>query len=192
MIALINYGAGNTASVMNVLKDINAPFILTKEKADIRNASRIILPGVGEAASAMNQLRSLGILQELITATVPFLGICLGMQLLCKDTEEGSAECFGLINSSVRKFDPAVKVPHMGWNNIDHDESNLHKGIVKSEYFYFAHSYYVPVNEFTTSTCSYGVNFSASLKYKNFYGVQFHPEKSAKSGISLIRNFMEL
>lgn len=194
MIAIIDYGAGNTASVINVLKDLNADFLLTSDKITIANADKIILPGVGEASSAMMKLNSLDLIDSIKNAKQPFLGICLGMQLLCEKTEEGDVECFGLIPADVKRFDyKKVKVPHMGWNSITHlKDENIFRNIDENSYFYFAHSFYVPENEFSTSVCNYEINFSSSVRFKNFFGVQFHPEKSAEQGIEIIKNFLSL
>jgi glutamine amidotransferase len=194
MIALIDYGAGNTASVSNILKQLDTDFILTNAKENIEAADKVILPGVGEASSAMKKLNELKLISTLKNLTKPFLGICLGMQLLCESTEEGNTECLGIIPVIVKKFDNNdLKVPHMGWNSIKKISGDkLYNKILDGEYFYFAHSYFIPQNQFTTSTCNYGLEFSASLQYKNFYGVQFHPEKSAQQGIKILKNFLEL
>jgi len=192
MIALIDYGAGNTASVSNILKELNADFLLTKDKKNIESADKIILPGVGEASSAMKRLEELDLLESLKSYSKPFLGICLGMQLLCDSTEEGSSKCLGIIPIVVKKFSRKdLKIPHMGWNSIKkNNDDDLFLNTGEDEYFYFAHSYFVPQNEFTTSTCNYGLDFSASLRHNNFYGVQFHPEKSSQQGIRIINNFL--
>ena len=194
MIALIEYGAGNTASVSNVLKELNTEFVLTNDIEEISSSEKIILPGVGEASSAMNKLKQLGLVDTLVATTKPFLGICLGQQLLCKHTEEGDSECLGIIPVNVKKFNnEKMKVPHIGWNqvsSIKYDE--LFNSVSDNSYFYFANSYYVPINDFTISKCNYSIDFSASIRYKNFYGVQFHPEKSAQQGTQVIKNFLEL
>lgn len=194
MIALIDYGAGNTASVSNILKELNADFILTKDKVNIEAADNIILPGVGEASSAMKRLIELDLIDTLKFSTKSFLGICLGMQILCESTEEGNSECLGIIPVIVKRFNiKDLKVPHMGWNSVKKNNGDkVFSNIPDDEYFYFAHSYFVPQNEFTTSVCNYGLDFSASVRYKNFYGVQFHPEKSAQQGIKIIKNFLEI
>lgn len=194
MIAMIDYGAGNTASVANVLKQLNAEFVLTNEKQKIIEADKIILPGVGEASSAMRKLKELNLIDTIKNLSTSFLGICLGMQLLCEKTEEGDVECLGLIPVQVKRFDDdKVKVPHMGWNDVHQlNDKAIFNKIEENSFFYFAHSYYVPENEFSTSVCNYGINFSSSIKYKNFYGVQFHPEKSAEQGIQIIKNFLDL
>jgi glutamine amidotransferase len=194
MIAIIEYGAGNTASVINVLEELKAEFVLSNDKKVIQSADKIILPGVGEASSAMNKLNELNLVDDLRNTTKPFLGICLGMQLLFSKTEEGNVECLNVIPGEVKKFNLAnIKVPHMGWNEViklNNDE--MLRGINDKTFFYFAHSYYVPQNDFSISVSNYGFNFSASVKYKNFYGVQFHPEKSAQQGIQIIKNFLSL
>lgn len=194
MIAIIDYGAGNTASVMNVLKELQVDFVLTNEIVTIKKADKIILPGVGEASSAMNKLTSLNLVDELRNTEKPFLGICLGMQLLFSKTEEGNVECLNIIPCEVKKFNHTnIKVPHMGWNEIIIQKNDkLLAGINDKTFFYFAHSYYLPQNDSSTSICNYGINFSASVRYKNFFGVQFHPEKSAQQGIQIIKNFLSL
>uniref|UniRef100_A0A7V2ZHU9 Imidazole glycerol phosphate synthase subunit HisH n=1 Tax=Ignavibacterium album TaxID=591197 RepID=A0A7V2ZHU9_9BACT len=194
MIAIIDYGAGNTASVINVLEELKADFVLSNDKKIIQSADKIILPGVGEASSAMKKLNELNLVDELRNTTKAFFGICIGMQLLFSKTEEGNAECLNVIPGDVKKFNHTnIKVPHMGWNEIiklNNDE--MLRGINDKTFFYFAHSYYVPQNDFSTSVSNYGLNFSASVRYKNFYGVQFHPEKSAQQGIQIIKNFLSL
>jgi glutamine amidotransferase len=194
MIAIIEYGAGNTASVINVLEELKAEFVLSNDKKVIQSADKIILPGVGEASSAMNKLNELNLVDDLRNTTKPFLGICLGMQLLFNKTEEGNVECLNIIPGEVKKFNLAnIKVPHMGWNEIIKlDSDELLSGINDKTFFYFAHSYYLPQNDFSTSVSNYGLSFSASVRYKNIYGVQFHPEKSAQQGIQIIKNFLSL
>ncbi len=194
MIAIIDYGAGNTASVINVLKNLKADFVLTGDKEIISSADKIILPGVGEASSAMNRLNELKLIDVIKNFSKPFLGICLGMQLLCRKTEEGDADCLNIIPVKVQKFDSEKsKVPHMGWNQVELIKNDsLFYDIENKSYFYFAHSYYVPENEFATTVCNYEIKFSSSIRYKNFYGVQFHPEKSAEQGIQIIKNFLSL
>jgi imidazole glycerol-phosphate synthase subunit HisH len=194
MIALIDYGAGNTASVSNILKELNVNFILTNDKQKIDEADKIILPGVGEASSAMKRFVELKLVELLKSISKPFLGICLGMQILCESTEEGNSKCLGIIPVKVKKFTRRnLKVPHMGWNTIRKSKNDkLLTNILDNEYFYFAHSYFVPTNECTSSICNYGKDFSATVRYENFCGVQFHPEKSAKQGTKVLQNFLEL
>ena len=194
MIALIDYGAGNTASVSNILRQLSAEFILTGDNKSIEAAEKIILPGVGEASSTMEKLSELRLIETLRNLSQPFLGICLGMQLLCESTEEGNVKCIGVIPEVTKKFQKnELKVPHMGWNSINKITGDkLLMNIHAETYFYFAHSFFVPQNKYTTSVCNYGIDFSASLNYKNFYGVQFHPEKSAQQGVKITKNFLEL
>lgn len=194
MIAIIDYGAGNTASVINVLEELKAEFVLSNDKNIIQSSDKIILPGVGEASSAMKKLSELNLIDKLRNTTKPFLGICLGMQLLFTKTEERNVECLNVIPSEVKKLNlNNIKVPHMGWNEIIKlKNDDLLNGINDKTFFYFAHSFYVPQNDFSTSICNYGLNFSASVRYKNFFGVQFHPEKSAQQGIQIIKNFLSL
>ncbi|MCU0344090.1 MAG: imidazole glycerol phosphate synthase subunit HisH [Ignavibacterium sp.] len=194
MIVIIDYGAGNTASVINVLEELKTEFVLSNDKKIIQSADKIILPGVGEASSAMKKLNELNLVDELRNAAKPFLGICLGMQLLFSKTEEGNVVCLNVIPGEVKKINSInIKVPHMGWNKIIKLKSDeLLNGINDKTYFYFAHSYYVPENDLSTSVSYYGLKFSASVRYKNYFGVQFHPEKSAQQGTQIIRNFLSL
>lgn len=193
MIALIDYGAGNTASVANVLKELNVNFVITDREENICRANKIIFPGVGEASSAVRRLHLSNLFTQLRIIKKPLLGICLGMQLLCNKSEEGNTTCLGVLPIDVKRFsDKSVKVPHMGWNKtIIKNSSPLFSGLNKEEYFYFANSYYVPVNDYTSAECKHGIKFSAAIEKNNFYGVQFHPEKSGPSGIKLIKNFIE-
>ena len=194
MIALIDYGAGNLKSVANALTDLEADFFISNKADEISRAEKIIFPGVGEAASAMSKLKEKGIVDLIKETTKPLLGICLGMQLLATFSEERNTKCLDVINSVVKEFDSReVKVPHMGWNKVEYlNNSILFSHIQSGEYFYFANSYYVPVNEYTISNTVYSTTFSSAINKKNFYGVQFHPEKSGKSGLQVLRNFTDL
>ncbi|MCX6167783.1 MAG: imidazole glycerol phosphate synthase subunit HisH [Ignavibacteriales bacterium] len=194
MIALIDYGAGNTASVANVLDELNYEYIITNNECQISKSEKIIFPGVGEASSAIRNLHLTNLFTMLRVTKKPMLGICLGMQLLCDKSKEGDTSCLGIFSVTTEKFDETkIKVPNMGWNQIKYvKNSKLFTGIPEEEYFYFANSYYVPVNENTTSICNYGIDFCSSMEKENFYGVQFHPEKSGKMGIQLIKNFVEI
>lgn len=194
MIALIDYGAGNTASVANSLNDIGAEFLITKKETEILRADKVIFPGVGEASFAIKKLSMMNISNTLKIIKKPLLGICLGMQLLGSFSEEGDTRCLGIFDFDSQKFDSLkTKVPHMGWNQVDiKKESKLYSGIKDSEYFYFAHSFYVPVVNETTAQTSHGMIFSSSIEKNNFYGVQFHPEKSGEAGLQLLKNFIEL
>lgn len=194
MIALIDYGAGNTASVANALKELKTEFIITSNLNEVDECEKIIFPGVGEATSAMNRVRDNNLLNLLQTTEKPLLGICLGMQLLGEFSEERNTKCIGVIPFTCKEFDTTdVKVPHMGWNRVKPSSgSPLFRGINSDDFFYFANSYYVPIGEYTDSTTEHGIRFSASIREQNYYGVQFHPEKSGKSGLKLLKNFLEL
>ncbi|MCZ7601346.1 MAG: imidazole glycerol phosphate synthase subunit HisH [Melioribacteraceae bacterium] len=194
MIALIEYGAGNTASVSNALKEIGVEHIISKNEKDISEADKIIFPGVGEASSAVKKLHLLNLFSLLRVIKKPMLGICLGMHILCDRSEEGDVACLGVINGEAKKFDTTkVKVPHMGWNNVNiSKDSKLFNNIDDKSYFYFAHSYYIPKNDSTIATTEHDLEFCAVLEKDNFYGVQFHPEKSGEAGLQLLKNFVEL
>lgn len=193
MIALIDYGAGNLASVANALNDLAADYKITNTLSDLEKANKIIFPGVGEALSAMNKLKQFNLSDFLRTTDTPLLGICLGMQLLGEFSEERNTKTIGALPFNAAKFDETkITVPHMGWNKVAQEkESKLFAGL-NEEFFYFAHSYYVPFNEFTLASCDYQKKFSAAIQKDNFYGVQFHPEKSGQKGIQLLKNFVEL
>ncbi len=194
MIALIDYGAGNTASVANALETLNKEFYLTNIESDICKADKVIFPGVGEASFTIRQLHRYNLINLLRILKRPLLGICLGMQLLADKSTEGNVCCLGSIPGLVEKFDSAnVTVPHMGWNEVHQiRQSKLFNDIKDGEFFYFAHSYYFPLSEWTTGTTNHGVEFSASVEKENYYGVQFHPEKSGDAGLKLLKNFIEL
>ena len=194
MIALVEYGAGNTASVSNALKSIGANFKITSNEQEICQAEKIIFPGVGEASSAVRQLHKTNLFNLLRIIKKPLLGICVGMQLLAEKSEEGNATCLGVFPTTSVKFDETkVKVPHMGWNQVKKiKDSLLFKDINDGEYFYFANSYYIPKNEYTVATATHDVEFSAAIQKANYYGVQFHPEKSGEIGMYLLKNFVEL
>lgn len=194
MITIIDYGTGNLQSVMNAFHRLGAEYRLTSDRSEITAAEKILLPGVGEARNAMDKLREKGLDSLIPQLTCPVLGICLGMQVLCAYSEERDTECLGLFPNRIRKFDPreALKVPHMGWNGIYDLKSPLYSGLADNPYVYFVHSYMAEKNEYTIATCHYGVEFSASLRKDNFYGAQFHPEKSGPTGEKILRNFLEL
>jgi len=194
MIAVIDYGAGNVASVANALNELDVNFVITKSETEIVKADKVIFPGVGEASFAIKQLHKLNLFPVLRMIKKPILGICLGMQLMTDHSTEGDVPCLGIFPVNVEKFDASrTKVPHIGWNDIEiKSESKLFGGIKDGERFYFANSYYVPQTKYTTSTTVNDVNFSASLEKNNFYGVQFHPEKSADAGLKILKNFTQL
>lgn len=194
MIAVIDYGSGNIKSVTNALNDLQCKYIVTNHEKEICDAEKIIFPGVGEASYAVKRLHMLNLFTMLRVVNKPMLGICLGMQLLCEKSLEGNAACLGVFPGSTEIFDEKkTKVPHMGWNKVKIiSDTQLFKNIPDESFFYFAHSYYVPMNSFTIAYANYGNDFSAAIEKENYYGVQFHPEKSGKYGIQLLKNFIEL
>ena len=194
MIAIIDYRTGNLRSVMNALARLGADYTLTADVREIHRASHVLLPGVGNAAEAMNNLRSSGLIPTILELRKPVLGLCVGMQVMCRHSAEGNVDCMGIFDSSVRKFEPApeLKVPHTGWNTIGNLESKLFKGIESGSFVYYVHSYYACLCPDTIATTHQGILYSAALKYENFYGVQFHPEKSGRVGELILKNFLEL
>lgn len=197
MIAIIDYDAGNTCSVQNALDRLGADYVLTDSKKTIKEAKKVIFPGVGHAASAMNVLKDKDLASVISSLTQPVLGICLGMQLLCQHSEEDDTKCLGIMALDVLRFsndskEIKFKIPHMGWNNFEKVESPLFKGIELKDYVYFVHSFYVPVNPNSIASTNYIDSFSAAIQKDNFYGVQFHPEKSGKVGERLLNNFLKL
>ncbi|MBR5138172.1 MAG: imidazole glycerol phosphate synthase subunit HisH [Alistipes sp.] len=194
MIAIIDYKMGNLRSVENALKRLGAEFCVTADPAVIRAADKVLLPGVGNAAEAMHNLREAGLVEVIRSLRRPVLGICVGMQVMCRHSEEGDVECLNIFDAHVKRFKPApdLKVPHMGWNQIGNLETKLFKGLEGGSYVYFVHSYYPELCPDTIATARHGVMFSAALKYENFYGTQFHPEKSGDVGERIIENFLKL
>ena len=196
MIGIIDYGAGNIRSVANALGRLGADHFISSESRELAKADKLIFPGVGEARSAMDALAERNLTQWLGEVSVPFLGICLGMQLLFDHTTERDTKCLQIIpgvNNRFSSSDKELKVPHMGWNQVEHrNDQPLFAGIASGEYFYFVHSYYAPLTEATIGTTEYGTQFTSALRRKNYYGVQFHPEKSGRIGLQLLKNFIEL
>ena len=194
MIAIVDYKMGNLRSVENALKRLGAEFTVTSDADVIRSADRVLMPGVGNAAEAMENLRNAELVNVIRSLRHPVLGICVGMQVMCRHSEEGDVDCLNLFDARVKRFAPSadLKVPHMGWNTIGNLESKLFKGIEGGEYVYFVHSYYPELCPDTIATSRHGVMFSAALKYENFYGTQFHPEKSGDVGERIIENFLRL
>ena len=195
MIAIIDYEAGNICSVENALSRLGATYELTADPVRIREADKVILPGVGNAAKAMESLRQSGLGEVIARLRQPVLGICVGMQLMCRGSEEGPVECMGLFDTQVRRFTemPDAKVPHMGWNSIGNLESKLFKGLSEGSFVYFVHSYFPGLCTDTIATCRHGSTlFSAALRWENFYGTQFHPEKSGSVGSAILQNFLAL
>lgn len=194
MIAIIDYKMGNLRSVENALRRLGAEFVVTADDEVIKRADRVLLPGVGNAAEAMENLRKADLVDVIRSLRRPVLGICVGMQVMCRHSEEGDAKCLGIFDAHVKRFVPTAeeKVPHMGWNSIGNLESKLFKDIKGGEMVYYVHSYYPELCPDTIATTRHGVMFSAALKYENFYGTQFHPEKSGDVGERIIANFLKL
>lgn len=186
-IVLIKYNAGNTCSVINSLNRLGIQPEVSDNPETILSADKIIFPGVGEASSAMNYLNKTKLSTLIPNLKQPVLGICLGMQLLCENSEEGTTKGMGVFKANVKKFTKAKKIPQIGWNKIDNINSKISK---ENTFMYFVHSYYVEICEHTSIKSNYFEDFSAGLEYQNFYAVQFHPEKSSESGENIIRNFL--
>ena len=195
MIAVIDFEMGNLRSVGNALDRLGAEWKLTADHDEIRRASKVLLPGVGNDAEAMARLRDRDLCQLIRDLRRPVLGICVGMQVMCRHSEEGDVDCLGIFDAKVRRFpdEDGLKVPHVGWNRINNLDSKLLKGIERGAYVYYVHSYYAPLCPDTIATTRYGSTmFSAALKYENFYGTQFHPEKSGDVGEKILENFLAL
>ena len=194
MIAIIDYKMGNLRSVKNALSRLGAEYIVTDDAAAIVAADKVLLPGVGYAAQAMANLRERGLVDVIRGLRKPVLGICIGMQVLCRYSEEGDTPCLDVFDTDVRLFkaQEGLKVPHMGWNSISNLDSKLFKGVDEGSYVYFVHSYRPGLCQDTIATSNHGGLFSAALKYENFYGTQFHPEKSGDVGEKILSNFLAL
>lgn len=194
-VVIIKYNAGNIRSVDFALKRLGVNAQITDSAEKIQGADKVIFPGVGEAGSTMQFLRQTGMNKLLKSLHQPFLGICLGMQLMCHSSEEGDTNCLGMFDENVKRFVPQVhadKVPHMGWNQLENLKGKLFRDIKAGEFVYFVHSFYVPVCDFTAASTQYIVPFSAALEKDNFYATQFHPEKSGSVGETILKNFLEL
>ncbi|MEO1262130.1 MAG: imidazole glycerol phosphate synthase subunit HisH [Bacteroidota bacterium] len=198
MVAIIKYNAGNIQSVLNAMDRIGVDAILTDDATEIVNAGRVIFPGVGEASSAMKYLKEKKLDELIKSLRQPVLGICLGMQLLGFHSEENDTDCLGIVPAMIKKLpnknakEEKLKVPHIGWNLTHHEESDLFKNIPSEAYFYFVHSYAMELNDCTIARTEYGKLFTSAVQWQNFYGVQFHPEKSAEVGEQLLKNFMKI
>jgi len=193
---IIKYNAGNIQSVLYALERIGAEATVTDDVAQIQQADKIIFPGVGEASTAMNYLKERKLDQVITQLRQPVLGICLGMQLMCRYSEENDTPCLGIFDEQVKHFKPTaelpVKVPQIGWNNIYGLKTDLFKGLPDNSFCYFVHGYYAALGEHTIATADYIQPYSAGLHRDNFYGVQFHPEKSAAAGEQILRNFLSM
>jgi glutamine amidotransferase len=191
-VAILKYNSGNVRSVAFALERLGIAPLITDEVEALRSADKVIFPGVGEASSAMRYLKERNLNKVITSLQQPVLGICLGMQLLCAHSAEGDTDCLGVFDLQVRKFAEGMKVPQVGWNTIQEMKSPLFRSLKEAEYMYFVHSYYAEIGAETISTTGYGPDFSSALNKNNFYGVQFHPEKSGPAGQQLLKNFLEL
>ena len=191
-VTIIDYGAGNIQSIEFAFQRLGVNAKLSNSVQEIQNADKVIFPGVGEASQAMEMLKKSKLDLLIPTLKQDVLGICLGMQLLCKHSEEGNTKGLGVFDVDVKRFSNAVKVPHMGWNTIQNLQSNLLKEIPENSFMYSVHSYYASIGTQTIASSEYELEFSAALQSDNFYGVQFHPEKSSKDGAQLLQNFLNL
>jgi glutamine amidotransferase len=192
-LVIIKYNAGNIQSVDFALQRLGIQAQITDDFAAIRSADKVIFPGVGEASSTMKYLQEKGLDKLIPELKQPVLGICLGMQLMCESSEEGNTQTLGIFDTKVKEFQPqpGIKIPHMGWNDVKAKENNLFK-VLDKQYVYFVHSYYAPLCNETTLTCEYGEKFTAAMQKDNFYGVQFHPEKSGEVGSKFLNQFLKL
>ena len=189
---IIDYGAGNIKSIQFVFKRLGVDAILSNNPDEIKSADKVIFPGVGEASSAMKMLKESKLDILIPSLKQPVLGICLGMQLLCKSTEEGNTKGLGVFDVDVKRFSNKVKVPQMGWNTITNLKTELFKGIKDNAFMYLVHSYYAEQCIESIATTSYDLEYASALQNNNFYGVQFHPEKSSTTGEQILKNFLEL
>ena len=192
MIAIVKYNAGNIKSVQNAINRLGYTSVITDKSEDLLKADKVIIPGVGEAGSAMFFLHERGLDELIRSLKQPVLGICLGLQIMCRHSEEGNTHCLGIFDPLVKLFPPADKIPHMGWNNFTSLKGNLFKDIRIEDNVYFVHSYYAEITSQTSAICDYILPFSSALQKDNFYATQFHPEKSAIIGAGILKNFLEL
>jgi glutamine amidotransferase len=194
-VTIIQYNAGNIQSVLYALERIGVTAVVTDDAAMIQAADKVIFPGVGEASTAMSYLKARNLDQLIVTLKQPVLGICLGMQLMCQHSAENDTPCLGIFEEQVLSFkakEASTKIPQIGWNTISNLKTDLFKGIPENSFTYFVHGYYAGIGENTISTTNYIQEYSSALNKNNFYGVQFHPEKSAKVGEQIIQNFLEI
>ena len=189
-IVIINYGAGNIQSIKFAIQRLGYEAVLSDNAEEIMAADRVIFPGVGEASSAMNKLKESGLDTLIPQLKQPVLGICLGMQLMCKHTEEGNTKGLGIFDVNVVRFKNTVKVPQIGWNQIRKFKSSLFETVNEEDYIYLVHSFYAPICNETICETDYDLNYSSGLKKANFYGLQFHPEKSSTVGEQILKNFL--
>lgn len=191
-IVIIDYGAGNVKSVQFALERLGYTAVCTNEASLIKNADKVIFPGVGEANSAMAELRKYGLDDLIPNLTQPVLGICLGMQLMCRFSEENNTPCLNIFPLDVLKFSNRFKVPQISWNTLVNLKSPLFNEIPENSFVYYVHSYYIPENKYTIATTDYGINYAGAIHKNNFYACQFHPEKSSEIGEKILKNFIEI
>jgi|TARA_B110000238_G_scaffold199978_1_gene248570 glutamine amidotransferase len=191
-IIIIDYGAGNIKSIQFAFKRLGVHAVLSNDIDEIRAADKIIFPGVGAASAAMTMLQTSGLDKIIPTLKQPVLGICLGMQLMCNTSEEGNTKGLGIFNVAVKRFSKALKVPQMGWNTISNLKSNLFTGVKENEFMYLVHSFYAEMCAEGIASSDYGKEYAVALQKNNFYGVQFHPEKSGIEGAKILQNFLNL
>ncbi|MCK5678459.1 MAG: imidazole glycerol phosphate synthase subunit HisH [Flavobacteriaceae bacterium] len=191
-IVIIDYGAGNIQSIIFAIKRLGYDAILSNNIEEILAGDKVIFPGVGEAGNAMDKLKKSGLDLLIPKLKQPVLGICLGMQLLCKSSEEGETKGLGIFDVEVKRFPKGEKIPQIGWNQIENLKTKLFDGIAENEFMYLVHSYYVPLNKYTIATTNYGFDYATALQKNNFYGVQFHPEKSSRAGEKILNNFLKI
>ncbi len=189
---IIKYNAGNIQSVAFALERLGVKPVITDNPEIISKADKVIFPGVGQASTTMNYLRQSKLNTLIPSLTQPFLGICLGMQLMCNYSMEGNTPCLGVFDELIQKFPPANKIPHVGWNQISNLQGPLFKGLTENSNVYFVHSYYADQSQYSIAECNYIKPFSAALQKNNFFATQFHPERSGKTGEIILKNFIEL
>ena len=192
MIAILKYNAGNIASVKNAVEQLGYECVITDDPNELRSAEKVIFPGVGEASTAMKYLSANGLDTLFKSLTQPVLGICLGLQLMCRHSQEGNVDCLGIFDADVKRFPPKDIVPHMGWDNLSETKTPLFEGFGEEDTVYFVHSYYAEICDETIAQCDYILPFSAAMRKDNFYATQFHPEKSASVGERILKNFLQL
>ena len=192
MVAIIDYNVGNVKSLQFALERLGVKSILTNDYGLIKKSEKVIFPGQGAASTAMDKLKEVGLDKLIPNLKQPVLGICLGMQLLCENTEEGDVDGLGIIKCNVIKFSDKLKVPQMGWNKVKKLRTRLFNNINEGDYMYLVHSYFVPTINETIGQSEYGLTYSVAVQKENFFGVQFHPEKSSSAGSQLLKNFLEL
>ncbi|MEY3539243.1 MAG: imidazole glycerol phosphate synthase subunit HisH [Bacteroidota bacterium] len=194
-VSIIQYNAGNIQSVYYALERLGVTATVTDDPEKIQTSDKVLFPGVGEASSAMAYLKERNLDQVILSLKQPVLGICLGMQLMCRSSAENTTTCLGIFEEQVELFkskDSTIKVPQMGWNTIGLLKSDLFNGVAADSYAYFVHSYYAGIGPNTIATTHYIQDYSSALQKDNFYGVQFHPEKSATMGAQILQNFLTL